>query len=130
MLPASFGPSLRPPSVEPPPLPAAASVEPPPDPAFPPEPPVLPPPDPPVAGPPDPALVVVLDVPPLPPDAVEPLLPADPDVCGVELSSPPQCAAAIATSAIDGAIHLRMFMCPPGYKNPTIRTWIIAPQDH
>jgi hypothetical protein len=30
------------------------------------------------------------------------------------LSSPPQCAAAIAVRAIDGAIQRRMFMDPPG----------------
>jgi hypothetical protein len=126
-----IGASMRPASVEPPPLPAEASLEPPldpPDPPAPPVPPALPPdpplpaeppvldppepPEPPVADPPDPAFVVVLE-PPLPPVADEPLLPAEPVVSGVALSSPPHCAAAIATSAIEGAIHLRMFMCPP-----------------
>jgi hypothetical protein len=142
---ASFliGASARPPSVADPPLPAAASALPPPDPPLPPlpadppappEPPMDPPlpadppvpdppapPEPPVADPPDPDIVVELE-PPLPPVAEELLLPAEP-VDGVDaLSSPPQCAAAIATSAIDGAIHVRMFMCPPSLRIVTIPT--------
>jgi hypothetical protein len=149
---ASFriGASVRPPSVVDPALPAAASAEPPPDPPLPPlpaeppvppvdpplpaAPPVLDPPDPPVADPPEPDIVVVLDVldvldPPLPPVADEPLLPAEPVVAGVALSSPPHCAAAIATIAIEGAIHHRMFIVSSrGLSMATIRTWIALSQ--
>jgi hypothetical protein len=132
---ASLRASAGAPSVADPPLPAAASVEPPPDPplpplpplpADPPEPPVDPPlpaeppafdppepPEPPVAAPLEPDIVIVLE-PPLPPVAEEPLLPAEPVGCCPVLSSPPQCAAAITTSAIEGAIHRRVFMRPPG----------------
>jgi hypothetical protein len=133
--------SERPESGLPPPLPAAASALAPPEPVEPPLPPAAPPapadppvaepalppeptvpPDPPTADPAEPLDVAprpaapVLEPPdpvvPDPPDPDEP--PLVPEVGIVEaLSSPPQCAIAIAMNAIQGVMNHRRFMSPP-----------------
>jgi hypothetical protein len=85
----------------------------PPDPVFEPPDPVVETPDP-VVEPRDPAV-------PDPPEPEVALVPAEPAGIVELLSSPPQCAAAIAANAIDGTIHHRMFMSPPAKKS-TIST--------
>ncbi len=107
--PASSVPAVPPPSGAPaepadPPVPPVPPVVPA-DPALPP---VVPPtpPEPPVVL----VLVVPVVVPPLP-DLPPVVVPVVPVVVVVSLSSPPHCAAPIATIAVDGNTHHRMFMC-------------------